>query len=161
MQKRDKKYKGQRSCEKYKSYDPNVWSLEFFDKKTGGYVVVNRKRLANAAKYKKEGEKYEKEFMTVKVLALNGHAIEMMKEISGVTSPDVTINGVPAEIKCVKSAANMVRHARKATKKQGARIVLFKFEKMTPYVLKELKNLTERGIHGMYIVNGETEIREF
>ncbi len=161
MAEHDRKSKIERSYEKYHSYDPNVWSLEFFDEKTSGYVVVNRKRKANAVSHKNEGGKYEKEFAVAKVFALNGYAMEMLQEISGISSPDVTINGVPAEIKCVKSIANMVRYTRKAIKRQGARMVLFKFEKMTPVVSAELRKLSEMGYHGKYFISGKDKALDF
>ncbi len=151
----------EKSHKKYMEYDPNVWVGEFFDDKTGGYVVVNRDRWVKAAKYKNEGGKYKDEFAVARVFASNGYAMEMLKEVSGTSSPDVTINGVPAEIKCVKSAANMVRYARKATKRQGARIVLFEIQKRTDRVQCEFKILTKLKIHGMYFVSGNKQIYTF
>ncbi|MCD8209072.1 MAG: hypothetical protein LUD72_14130 [Bacteroidales bacterium] len=161
MERRDKKYKVEKSCEKYKSYDPNVWSLEFFDPKTGGYVVVNRKRLAKARKSSNEREKYETEFGIAKVYARNGHAIEMLEENPNVCSYDVLIDGRPADIKNTSKPNNIYNYGKEAVRKQGAEIVLFQFEKMTPHVMKELNNLSKKGIHGMYIVKGHPEVNPF
>ncbi len=161
VQKRDGKYKVEKSCGKFKSYDPNVWSLEFFDEKTGGYVVVNRKRLARARKGSNEREKYETEFGIAKVYACNGHTIEMLDENPNVCSYDVLIDGKPADIKNTSKSNNIYNYGKEAVRKQGAEIVLFQFEKMTPYVLKELNNLSKKGIHGMYIVKGKKDVYKF
>ncbi len=161
MEKRNKKYKVKKSCEKYKSYDPNVWSLEFFDPKTGGYVVVNRKRRSNAIKFKNEGTKYDKELAMVKVFACGGHQIEMLEEISRIPSPDVMIDGIPADLKFTRNEKNIVDYAEKAVKEKGARIVLFEIPKRTDRAQSEFNVLTKKKTHGMYFVSGNTEIYTF
>ncbi len=161
MAERDRKSKIERSNEKYHSYDPNVWSLEFFDSKTGGYVVVNRNRRRNAIKFKNEGTKYGKELKMVKVFACGGHHIEMLEEISRIPSPDVTIDGIPADLKFTSNAKNIVPYAEKAVKVKGARIVLFEIPKRTDRDQSEFKILTKRKIHGMYFVSGDKQIYTF
>ncbi len=151
----------EKSCEKYKSYDPNVWSLEFFDPKTGGYVVVNRTRRKNAIKYKNEGGKYEKEFAVAKVFAQNGHAMEMLEEISRIPSPDVTIDGIPADMKSTYSIGNIERYAIESLKKQHAKIVLFRLEEKNAAIEEKIRKVSLMGIHGKYFFKGENIIFDF
>lgn len=47
----------------------------------------------------------------------NGRRIEMLEEVSGVSSPDITIDGVKAELKKLSSANNIERHAKETINK--------------------------------------------
>jgi hypothetical protein len=86
----------------------------------------------------------------VEVFAENGYKIEMLKEVPRVPSPDVTINGVKADLKRITSHNNVVREAKSAIRKQGAEAVLFEFKKETDEIHNELLQLKKYDIHGYY-----------
>ena len=89
------------------------------------------------------------------VFARSGYRIEHLPEQPGVSSPDVTINGLPADLKRVSSHNNIVRHAVKAVKKQGAKEVLFQVDTMTDEVRREFGLLKKMNIKVRYFVTGE------
>ncbi len=150
-----------RAREEYDAFDPELWLKEGFFEDTGGYLVVWAKRKPWDKAHKNEMKKYRKEYKMGEVFAHNGYRIVMLEEISGVSSPDVLINGVPAEFKRVRNANNIARRARKAVKKQMAQLVLFQIDYLTDKVIKELELAASKGRHGMYFVTGKNKIYEF
>ncbi len=160
MAKETKKDKITRSYERYQSYDLQVWSLEFFDEKTGGYVVVNRGRISHSKKSKKEKTKYEGELYMAKVFARDGHEIEMLDEDSRELRNDANIDGVPAEMKRIITSNNIERAAAKAKYKQNARIVLFQFDKDDERIRLDLLKLQRKGYNVLYFFTEEGKVRE-
>ncbi len=155
MAERSKKDKITRSYERYHSYDLNVWSLEFFDGNTGGYVVVDLRRIAHSKKSNSERTKYTKEFEMAKVFSRDGHQIEMLEEDDREMKYDVNINGVPADMKRIRGTNNIVRVAKKATSKQGSRVVLFQFDTKTERVYLELLKIKRKGWKVLYFFTDE------
>ncbi|MDD4848937.1 MAG: hypothetical protein PHR53_09295 [Bacteroidales bacterium] len=141
---------------------PDVYIKRFFDTKTGGYVVTDRQRITAAKKIKQEGEKYEKERDMSLVFAKGGNKIVHRREVPGVSSADVLFNGLPADLKKTSSYDQIVKYAKYATHKQGAKLVLFQFDKWNAKMASELKKLQELKIHGKYFVTDkEDEIIDF
>jgi hypothetical protein len=138
------------SRREYLQHDAKEWKREYFNRENGGYLVVDRGRIEHSKVSKNERAKFDKEYAMAKVFAENGYKIEMLKEVPGVSSPDVTINGVKAELKRVSSHNNIVKYAQKAVKKQGAEVVLFEFEKETEAIKTELIGLKREGISAYY-----------
>ncbi len=155
MAEKDIKEKIQSSYEKYNSYDLDVWSLEFFDEESGGYVVVDLGRIEHSEKSKNEGGKYEKEFNMAKVYAKNGNQMEMMREASRETRHDVNINGIPAEMKKITGTNNIVKAASKAVNRQNARVVLFQFDTMSERVYLDLLKLQRKHYKILYFFTDE------
>ena len=110
---------------------------------------------------KNETAKFEKEFGMTKVLAKNGYKIEMLNENSRESSPDIRIDGLLADLKRTSSHNNIVKYAKKATRNQGADLVLFQFEELTPEIRFEINILINMNIHGKYFVTGSNTLYEF
>lgn len=121
--------------------------------------MVNRERAKNATVSKNERAKFDKEMNMAKVAAKNGYEVEILKEVPGVSSPDVKINGIPVDFKSTASHNNIVGYAKKATKKQGARTVLFEIDRLDDKKRQALQSLKKKGINVRYYVKGEDKIR--
>lgn len=134
----------------------------YFDESTGGYLVTDKARIQYAAQNKQETVKYEKEKHMCLTFAKAGDAVRHLREVPRVPSPDVTINGTPADLKSLSSHNNIVKEAKKAVYHQGADLVLFEFSKQSDKIAKEISNLSRMGIHGKYYYKGnEKEILSF
>ncbi len=94
------------------------------------------------------------------VIARGGYKIAMLKEVPGVSSPDVTILGIPAELKRTKSAGNIIKYAKKAVQKQGAKILLFQFDSDTGDIRIKLSELERNGYKVLYFFTGENKIHK-
>jgi len=137
------------SLQKYISYN-DEWEKSYFDKSTGGYIVINKQRIEHSLISKNEKNKFNKEYIMCLALSRAGYKIEILKERTGFSSSDITINGIKAELKKTSSHNNIFNYARKAIDKQGAKIVIFEFEKETVRIKEELKVLKEKGISAKY-----------
>ena len=146
--------------ESFNAYGAN-WKKAYFDERSGGYVVVNEMRQLKSQISKNETAKFEKEFGMTKVLAKNGYKIEMLNENSRESSPDIRIDGLLADLKRTSSHNNIVKYAKKATRNQGADLVLFQFEELTPEIRFEINILINMNIHGKYFVTGSNTLYEF
>lgn len=145
------------SRKEYDNYDEDKLEKVLYDKESGGYLVVDRKRAESGSVNKQEKSKFEKELNMAMVYARNGYKIQMLEEVPRISSPDVLINGVPADLK--KVVANSIEKlARKAIKKQGAEVVLFQFDEMTHQIGIELNKLRNLGIRYKYFITGEEKV---
>lgn len=131
------------------------WQKDYFNGNNGGFLATHRDRKEAGEVNKNERKKYEKELEMCRVFARGGYRIEHLPEQPGVSSPDVTIDGRPADLKRVSSHNNIVRHAVKAVKKQGAEEVLFQVDTMTDEVRREFTLLKKMKIKVRYFVTGE------
>ena len=125
---------------RYNSYG-NEWRCDYFNHDNGGYLVVDKQRIEHSKISKNEKAKFDKEYAMSMVFAQNGYRIEMLRERPGFSSSDITINGIMAELKKTSSHNNMLKYAKKAIDKQGAKIVLFEFESMSGKIHEELNKL--------------------
>ncbi len=133
---------------------------DYFNGNNGGFLATHRQRKDAGEVNKNERQKYEKETDMCRVFARNGYRVEHQAEQPGVSSPDVLINSLPADLKRLSSHNNIVRHAEKAVRKQGAKVVLFQFDEDTKRVHEELEKLKKKGIRTYYFFTGkEKEIR--
>lgn len=144
---------------KYNSYGNEWRRMWYYD--TGGYLVVHTSRYENSQKNKNEKRKYDKEVAMCRVLAKNGHQIEMLEEVSGVSSPDITFDMVKADLKRLSSHNNIVKEAKEAIKKQGAEIIIFEFTTINSKILQALEHLKKLVIHGKYFVTGSNLLHDF
>jgi hypothetical protein len=138
------------SHREYLQHDTQKWKRDYFNRDNGGYLVVDRERIAHSKTSKNEKAKFDKEYAMSMVFAKGGYKIEMLKEVSGISSYDVLINGVAADLKRLSGHNNIVSYAKKATRKQGAKIVLFEFDTMTGKIRDELNRLKRMGIKVKY-----------
>ena len=131
----------------YDSYG-NEWQHDYFNSDNGGYLVIDKQRIEQGNLSKQEKAKYEKERNMCLTLAQNGHKIRFLKLTEG--SFDIFIDDISADLKKTAGSGNIVKYAKKATREQGAQIVVFEFEKESASVYSELEVLKKIGIHGKY-----------
>jgi hypothetical protein len=143
------------SQNEYLRHDTGQWERAYFNKGNGGYLTVDRERIAHSKISKNEKAKFDKEYAMSMVFAQNGYKIEMLKEIPRIPSPDVTINGMKADLKRVSGHNNIVKEAKSAVRKQGAEVVLFEFEKMNVEMMKELMRLKDMNINVKYYLSND------
>jgi hypothetical protein len=134
----------------YLGHDTGQWKRAYFNRENGGYLLVDRDRIAHSKVSKNERAKFDKEYGMSMVFAQNGYKIEMLKEVPRVSSPDVTINGMKADLKSVLGYNNIEREAKSAVRKQGAEMVLFEFRKDMQEIHTKLLKLSKESIHGYY-----------
>lgn len=138
------------------------WQKDYFNGSNGGFLATHTQRIKNGNTNKQERQKYEKEMEMCKVFARSGYRVEHHAERPGISSPDVVINGKPADLKRLASHNNIVRHAEKAIRKQGAKVVLFQFDANTPEIHMELNKLRKKGRRVYYFFTGkEKQIHTF
>ena len=118
-------------------------------------------RVANGQRNKQEAAKLAKETHMCRVFADNGYKIEMLEEVPRISSPDVLINGVPAELKSLTSYKQIVRRAKHAIEEQGAKMVLFELPLQSIEVEKELDKLRRQGMNGFYYYKEEKKVHKF
>ncbi len=141
----------------FRSYNDD-WENAYFDEHSGGYVVIHKQRIEQSKRSKNEKIKFNKELEMSLVFAKHGHQIELLEEVSRIPSPDVKINGIPADLKRVSSHRNIVREAKNALRKQGAEIVLFEFKTMTGKIHEELNKLKKKGIKVRYFITEDKKV---
>ena len=124
-------------------------------------INVPKSRLDNALKSKNEFAKFEKEVKMCKVAVKNGHTVEMLEEMPGVSSCDILLDGKKCELKSVAQASNIHKHADKAFEKQGAELILLKLSKLDDSILSEIKKLSQKGRHGYFYVDGANLLQAF
>ena len=101
-----------------------------------------------------------KELWTARKLAKEGNKVSFTPHGAG--NHDITVNGTPAELKKVASAGQIVKHGKKATEKQGAKIVIFDFEEFGSKHISELKKLSNKyKIHGRYYTPRTKKSKQF
>ena len=142
----------------YTAYSTAKYKRDYFDERTGGYLVIENQRIAQSKRNKQEKEKFEKEKGMCIVLAKNGYAVEYLKDAQG--SYDILLNGVPADLKKTASHNNMVKYAKKAADEQGAKVVVFEFSKMTHNIEKELYCIKKLGIQVKYFTARAKEVSD-
>lgn len=138
----------------YKGY-PKEWQKDYFNKTNGGYLVSNKNRITKSKINKQETEKFKKEFSMSKVFAQAGHRIELLDEISGISSPDALFNGLKADLKSISSHNNVIKHCVKAIKKQNADIVLIEFTNETKEIHEVILELKRKRFQVYYYFKGE------
>ena len=138
---------------KYDAYDRKKYRHDYFDKKTGGYLVVEKERITQGLRNKQEENKFNKERAMCITLASNGFAVEYLKDTP--KSYDIHLNGIKADLKKTASHNNMLDYAKKAIYKQGAEMVVFEFSEMTHKVQKELYNIKKLGISAKYFTTNQ------
>jgi len=145
------------ALQKYNSYG-DEWEKAYFDKDSGGFVVINKQRIIHSNTSKNEKAKFNKEFSMAIIFAKSGYKIELLEEIPRIPSPDARINGILADLKKISSHNNIVKEAKSAINKQGAKIVLFEFNTETDKIHKEILKLQNTGIHGKFYFSNKTNI---
>lgn len=146
--------KARRQYETYAS----KWRKDYFNEANGGYLVTEKSRQEYGNRNKQEKAKYDKEHEMCLTYARAGYRVEHLGETPGVSSPDVMINGTPADLKRTKGSGNIVKYAHKAVHQQGAKAVLFQFDEWNDEFRKQLLILKKEGIKVKYFMTGENEV---
>ncbi|GFR66368.1 phage head morphogenesis protein, partial [Elysia marginata] len=110
----------QRAKTRYNRLEPTIWHKEIFYK-NGGFVAIDKSRIAHSTKSKNTKAVFEKELRMSKVFAKNGCRIKMIEEAERTPKYDVIFNGKPAELKSVKGHNNIVNYAKDAIRRKGAK----------------------------------------
>lgn len=131
------------------------WMKDYFNGNNGGFLATHQDRRKAAEASKNERQKYEKEEAMCRTFAEGGYRVEHLAEQAGISSPDILIDGLKADLKRVSSHNNVVKYARKAIEKQEAECVLFQIDSMTEQMRNELHALKRRNIKVLYFVTGE------
>jgi hypothetical protein len=137
------------------SHKAHIWHAGYYAD-NGGWLFTNRERIKQAAKNKQETAKYDKEYGQCSTLAKNGYKVEYLKDVE--KSFDIYLDGVPADLKKTSGHNNIVKSAKHATRNQGAKIVVFEFEKMNVNIREQLEKLKGRGIRVKYFIQGENKV---
>jgi len=135
------------SRREYDSYSSD-WQRNYFNSDNGGYLVIDNQRITQGNLSKQEKVKYNKEYDMCLTLAQNGHKIVFLKLTE--SSFDIFMDGISADLKKTTGSGNIVKYAKKATREQGAKIVVFEFEIENVSIYAELELLKRIGIHGKY-----------
>lgn len=143
-----------KSWDKYEALG-SEYLKDYFNGNNGGYLATHQDRRKAAEASKNERQKYEKEEAMCRAFAEGGYRVEHQAEQPGISSPDILIDGLKADLKRVSSHNNVVKYARKAIEKQGAECVLFQIDNMTEQMRNELSALKRRNIKVLYFVTGE------
>ena len=125
----------------------------------GSGIKIHPSRLENAVKSKNEFYKFEKEYNMCKVAVQNGHKVEMLEEVSGVSGCDVLFDGKYAELKSITSVSN-VEHRFNHAKEQGAEVVLFELQTKNEKIVQKINELKGKGLKGYYYIRGENILIE-
>lgn len=146
----------------FNGFSEQKYERTFFDNERGGYLVTEKDRIRFANKNKQELAKYKKEKNMCLVFAKGGDRIVHLGEQAGISSSDVLFNGNKADLKRTDSETNIVKYAKYASRHQGAKYVLFQFDKWNAKIANAIKELQRMKIHGKFFVTGkESEIKEF
>ena len=129
------------------NHKPKDWRMDYYSD-GGGFLATGRERIKQGELNKQERKKFEKEHDMCISLAAAGNTVEYLPEKPG--SFDINLNGIAADLKKTASANNIVKYAKKAVTLQGAKIVVFEFEKETKEIYAEIQSLIRINIHGYY-----------
>ena len=117
----------------------------------GGSLTVSAERTNEGLASRSNMDVYRKEKRMSRVLAKNGHRIVLRQDDKSGETYDVTIDGRPADLKWVTSPKYMLKHAEKATTKQGAEKTIFMLDGKYKKFRGTIRRLRENGYHGYYI----------
>ena len=143
-----------------KEYDAFYKTIKkaFFNDENGGYLVIDKNRIAKSKINKNETAKFLKEKAISTVYANSGMKIQMLDEVAGLSSSDVLADGILADLKQTSSHNNILKYAKKAINEQGAEITLFEFTKKTNKIMLEIDRLKRLKIKAMYYFTDESII---
>jgi hypothetical protein len=146
------------------SYDTSLWEHSYFSPSSGGFYVTSLARKTFGLLNKQTYEIFQKEQRMCLRFASFGFQIEHLFEVTGISSPDISIlrhgpifrvNGRSADLKSLSSGNNLVKQAKNAIRKKKADLVLFEFTCHNKRIARELNKLPRLGIHGYYYYTDE------
>lgn len=143
----------------FENYDPVKWKHSYISTQNG-FVVTEKKRLEEAKASKNEKEKFKKEYRMCRVAADNGHRVEFLNgtERTPGQTYDIHLDGVATDLKATGSVGNIVKHARKAYKEQGAKAVLFEIQAPTPTLFHKFGEIKRKYDLKVYFYFAEQKV---
>ena len=122
----------------------------------GGFLQTSRKRIKEGQMNKQEKEKFGKEYSMCRTLASNDFNVTYRESVQG--SYDVTLNGIPTELKKVDSSKQIYRHARKAFEEQGAKAVVIEIATLDAEAWQQLNKIKAKGWKCYYYTSSERKV---
>lgn len=77
----------------------------------------------------------------------------------GAKNVDITVDGIPVELKRVKNPGNYVKRAREA-RDQGAEKIFFEFEAESTKAHLAIAELRRKGFKGKYFFSGKNRVHD-
>lgn len=114
----------------------------------GGLLLSSLDRIQEGRKSNNEKSKFKKEHDMCLNLAKHDYRIVYLKTVEG--SYDITINGIPADLKKLKSHNNILKKAEHAINEQKAKIVIYEFENFNSDILTRLSELKRKGYQAIW-----------
>lgn len=137
--------------------DMKKYRLDYYNL-DGGFLQTSRERIKEGQMNKQETEKFGKEYSMCKNLASNNFNVTYRESVQG--SYDVTVNGVPAELKKVDSSKQIYRHARKAFEEQGAEAVVIEIKTLDAEAWQQLNKIKLKGWKCYFFTSSDKTIRQ-
>lgn len=109
-------------------------------------------------KLKNERKVLAKELSMARVYAQAGDRIEFSSKSAG--THDIYANGIPAELKRVKSHNNIIGEAKDAVKRQGAKLVYFEFSQENQAIHDKISELRRKGYKGKYFFSKRKKVHD-
>ena len=148
---------------KLDGYNTDKWKHSYISKREDGFVATEKERLEEAKASKNERQKFNKEYRMCRVAADNGHEVEYLRgnnRAPGQTY-DIRLDGIPTDLKSTDGYNNIVRDAKKAFKKQGAKAILYELGSHNSLVYNKLNEVKRKyNVRIFFYFKDEKIIRE-
>ena len=155
--------KAESSRKEYEALPDAEWRKDYFNEENGGYLATSWKRIEQAEKSNQEKRKFSREHQICLVYAAEGHRIKHLpdKKTNDEGTYDAICDNVKADLKKTGATNNIIKYASRATKKQGAQIILFEFETWNNEFRNLVDELVRKGYHGRYFISGNKKTHRF
>ncbi|MCQ2959486.1 MAG: hypothetical protein MJ198_04775 [Bacteroidales bacterium] len=91
------------------------------------------------------------------ILKLHGFHIEHLSDNKEEGTYDITLNGIPADLKRMTSSSNIVKNASYAIHKQNAQLIIFQFDKWDDSFREKVGVLKQKHIQGYYFLTSNPQ----
>lgn len=136
--------------------DQNAFRIDYYSD-NGGLLLTSRNRIKEGLMNKQEKEKFSKEHSMCRTLASDDFNVTYLESVQG--SYDVTLNGIPAELKKVDSSKQIYRHARKAFEEQGAKSVVIEIATLDAEAWRQLNKIKAKGWKCYYYTSSDRKVK--
>lgn len=143
---------------RYCRYCVIYWKHHGFSFKTGGFLVTHRNRIRESRKSKNEGEKYAKEHFMCQILKRHGFQVEHLPDNKLEGTYDITLNGIPTDLKRMHTHTNIQKKAKHSINEQGAKFIVFQFDNWNGKFRAEIEGIKKKGIHGYYFLTSDVTV---
>ncbi|MCQ2606024.1 MAG: hypothetical protein MJ204_05730 [Bacteroidales bacterium] len=95
------------------------------------------------------------------ILKRHGFRVEHLSDNKKEGRYDITLNGIPADLKCMSGSGNIIKRAHYAIRKQGAKLIVFQFMEWNDKYKQALSQLSLDNIHGYYFIDNKNDLKSF